>query len=151
MQARLADADIYLGESTSLELRINGIRNPEPPDLTHPDIDITKAGGQSFSNSSYTMINGQIRQTRSSGTWRAISCGHAVPGYWRFHRLPWCMKDRPIGAIRSPCVCSALQSKIFYELEVSSNKSSYVLGETVTLTLDLSIRKLTANGAVPRC
>jgi len=63
VQARLADADISLGESTSLELRINGIRNPEPPDLTHPDIDITKAGGQSFNNSSYTMINGQIRQT----------------------------------------------------------------------------------------
>lgn len=67
LQARLADADIYLGESTSLELRINGIRNPEPPDLTHPDIDITKAGGQSFSNSSYTMINGQIRQTEEFG------------------------------------------------------------------------------------
>src|SRR4030095_6351947 len=55
VQARLADTDIYLGESTSLELRINGIRNPEPPDLTHPDIDITKAGGQSFNNSSYTI------------------------------------------------------------------------------------------------
>ena len=67
MQARLADADIYLGESTSLELRINGIRNPEPPDWTHPDIDITKAGGQSFNNSSYTMINGQIRQTEEFG------------------------------------------------------------------------------------
>ncbi len=66
VQARLADTDIYLGESTSLELRINGIRNPEPPDLTHPDIDITKAGGQSFNNSSYTMINGQIRQTEEA-------------------------------------------------------------------------------------
>ena len=67
VQARLADADIYLGESTSLELRINGMRNPEPPDLTHPGIDITKAGGQSFNNSSYTMINGQIRQTEEFG------------------------------------------------------------------------------------
>ena len=65
VQARLADADIYLGEGTSLELRINGIRNPEPPDLTHPDIDITKAGGQSFNNSSYTMSNGQIRNVES--------------------------------------------------------------------------------------
>src|SRR5438874_5408893 len=63
MQARLTEAEIYLGESTSLELRINGIRNPELPDLTHPDINVTKAGGQSFNNSSYTMINGQIRQT----------------------------------------------------------------------------------------
>src|SRR5262245_35067631 len=67
VQARLADADIYLGESTSLELRINGIRNPEPPDLTHPDIDITKAGGQSFNNSSYIMVNGQMRQTEEVG------------------------------------------------------------------------------------
>src|SRR5262245_15952649 len=67
VQARLADADVYLGESTSLELRINGIRNPEPPDLSHPDIDITKAGGQSFNNSSYTMINGQIRQNEEFG------------------------------------------------------------------------------------
>src|SRR5262245_16167162 len=67
VQARLADADIYLGQSTSLELRINGIRNPEPPDLTHPDIDMTRAGGQSFNNSSYTMINGQIRQNEEFG------------------------------------------------------------------------------------
>src|SRR5947208_15036017 len=67
MQARLAESEIYLGESTSLELRINGIRNPEPPDLTHPDINVTKAGGQSFNNSSYTMINGQIRQTEEFG------------------------------------------------------------------------------------
>src|SRR5262245_5736544 len=67
LQARLADADIYLGESTSLELRINGIRNPEAPDLTHPDIDMSKAGGQSFNNSSYTMINGQVRQSEDFG------------------------------------------------------------------------------------
>src|SRR5687768_9986189 len=55
LQARLAEADIYLGESTALELRINGIRHPEVPDLTHADIDMSKAGGQSFNNSSYTM------------------------------------------------------------------------------------------------
>src|SRR5882672_5316173 len=67
LQARLADADIYLGESTALELRINGIRNPEAPDLTHPDIDITQAGGQSFNNSSYTMINGQVHQNEEFG------------------------------------------------------------------------------------
>ena len=36
----------------------------------------------------------------------------------------------------------------FLLVEVSPNKPSYVLGETVILTLDLSIRKLTANGAV---
>jgi hypothetical protein len=67
VQARLADTDIYLGESTALELRITGIRNPEPPDLSHPDIDITKAGGQSFNNSSYSMINGQVHQTEEFG------------------------------------------------------------------------------------
>ena len=43
--------------------------------------------------------------------------------------------------------CSALQSKIFYSSR-SLLTSRPMCWETVTLTLDLSIRKLTANGAV---
>src|SRR5260370_29853870 len=63
VQARLADADIYLGESTSLELRINGIRNPEPPNLTQQDIDITNAGVQKFNNTCSTMIYDHVSYT----------------------------------------------------------------------------------------
>ena len=148
VQARLADADIYLGESTSLELRINGIRNPEPPDLTHPDIDITKAGGQSFNNSSYTMINGQIRQTEEFGY---------VARYVLWPRRAGTLEIPPLTLVhegqtyRSNSVTLRVQrppAQDFLIVEVSPNKPSYVLGETVTLTLDLSIRKLTANGAV---
>ena len=42
MQTRLTEPTISLGESTTLELHINGLRNPEQPDLTHPALDITK-------------------------------------------------------------------------------------------------------------
>jgi hypothetical protein len=148
VQARLADADIYLGESTSLELRINGIRHPEAPDLTHPDIDITKAGGQSFNNSSYTMINGQMRQTEEFGY---------VARYLLWPRRAGTLEIPPLTVIhegqtyRSNALALRVQrppEQDFLRVEVSPSKPSYVLGETVTLTLDLSIRKLTANGMV---
>src|SRR5262245_28886832 len=148
VQARLADTDIYLGESTSLELRINGIRNPEAPDLTHPDIDITKAGGQSFNNSSYTMVNGQIRQVEDFGY---------VARYLLWPRRAGTLEIAPLTVVhegqtyRSNPATLRVQrppEQDFLRVEVSPNKPSYVLGETVNLTLDLSIRKLTASGAV---
>jgi oxygen tolerance protein BatD len=148
LQARLADADIYLGESTSLELRITGIRNPEPPDLTHLDIDITKAGGQSFNNSSYTMINGQIRQTEEFGyvarylLWPRRAGTLEIPPLTMVHEGQTYRSNPVTLRVQSPPEQDVLR------VEVSPNKPSYVLGETVTLTLDLSIRKLPANSMI---
>jgi hypothetical protein len=148
VQARLTDADIYLGESTSLELRINGIRNPEPPDLTHPDIDITKAGGQSFNNSSYSMINGQMRQTEEFGyvarylLWPRRAGTLEIPSLTVVHEGQTYRSNSVALRVQRP------PEQDFLRVEVSSAKPSYVLGETVTLTLDLSIRKLTANGVI---
>ncbi|HEY5871062.1 MAG TPA: BatD family protein [Candidatus Tectomicrobia bacterium] len=148
LQARLAEADIYLGESTSLELRINGIRHPEVPDLTHADIDMSKAGGQSFNNSSYSMINGQVRQNEEFGY---------VARYLLWPRRAGTLEIPPLTLVhagqtyRSNPVTLRVQrppEQDFLYTEVSSNKPSYILGEIVTLTLDLSIRTLTANGAV---
>ncbi len=148
MQARLAETEIYLGESTSLELRIQGVRNPEPPDLTHPDINVTKAGGQSFNNSSYTMINGQIRQTEEFGyVTRYLLRPHRagtleIPPLSMVHEGKTYQSNPVTLRVQLP------PEQDFIWAEVSSNKPSYVLGETVTLTLDLSIRKLTTNGSV---
>jgi hypothetical protein len=148
LQARLAEADIYLGESTSLELRINGVRNPEPPDLAHPDIDITKAGGQSFNNSSYTMINGQVRQSEEVGyearylLWPRRAGTLEIPALTLVHAGQIYRSNPVTLRVQRP------PEQDFLFTEVASNKSSYVLGETVTLTLDLSIRKLTASGTV---
>ena len=148
LQARLAEADIYLGESTSLELRINGVRNPEPPDLAHPDIDITKAGGQSFNNSSYTMINGQVRQSEEFGyvarylLWPRRAGTLEIPSLTLVHAGQTYRSNPVTLRVQRP------PEQDFLFTEVSSNKPSYVLGETVTLRLDLSIRKLTANGTV---
>ncbi len=148
MQARLTETEIYLGESTSLELRINGIRNPEPPDLTHPDINVTKAGGQSFNNSSYTMINGQIRQTEEFGyVARYLLRPHRagtieIPPLSMVHEGKTYQSNPVTLRVQLP------PEQDFIWAEVYTNKPSYVLGETVTLTLDLSIRKLTTNGSV---
>ena len=148
LQARLAEADIYLGESTALELRIHGIRNPEPPDLTHPDIDITKAGGQSFNHASYTMINGQVRQNEEFGyvarylLWPRRAGTLEIPSLTLLHAGQTYRSNPVTLRVQRP------PEQDFLFTEVSANKPSYVLGEVVTLTLDLSIRKLTANGTV---
>src|SRR5262245_48082053 len=135
LQARLAEADIYLGENTSLELRIHGIRNPEPPDLTHPDIDITKAGGQSFNNSSYTMINGQVHQSEEFGyvvrylLWPRRAGTLEIPSLTLVHAGQTYRSNPVTLRVQRP------PEQDFLFTEVSSNKPSYVLGETVTLTL----------------
>ncbi|MBM3225233.1 MAG: protein BatD, partial [Candidatus Tectomicrobia bacterium] len=147
LQARLAETAIYLGESTSLELRISGIRNPPVPELTHPAIEISSAGGQNFSNSSYSMINGQVRQTEDFG-----------------HVARYLLRPHQAGALDIPPIVLVHEGQTYRSnpltlqvqrpaaqdtllVEVLISKPSYVLGETVTLTLDLSLRKLVTSGA----
>jgi len=46
VQARIVEGEIYLGESTILEVRIQGVREPVLPDLQHPDMErIGKSNG----------------------------------------------------------------------------------------------------------
>lgn len=146
LNSRLAETEITLGESTSLELRISGIRQPEVPTLTHPDLEITKAGGQSFSNSSYSMINGQVRQNEDFGyVARYLLRPHRagtldIPPLTLVHEGQTYRSNAVTLRVQQP------QAQDVLIVEVQPNKPSYVLGETVTLTLDLSIRKLLANG-----
>src|SRR5712691_4322408 len=147
VQARPADVDIYLGESTSLELRIQGVRNPEPPDLTHPDINVTKAEGQSFNNSSYTMINGQIRQTEEFGYVARYLLRPHHAGTLEMSPLSMVHEGKTYQSNPVTLRVQLPPEQDFIWAEVYSNKPSYVLGETVTLTLDLSLRKLTTNGS----
>lgn len=148
VQARLTESDIYLGESTTLELRIQGLRQPTPPDITHPDIEITKAGGQSFSHTSYSVSNGQVRQTEEFGysaryVLRPYRAGSLeIPPIAVVHEGQTYHSKPLTLLVRRPAAQELLL------VEVHTEKPSYVLGEAVTLTLDLSIRKLTANGAV---
>lgn len=148
VQARLAESEISLGESTTLELHMHGLRHPDQPDLTHPAIDVTKAGGQSFSHSSYSMINGQARQTEEFGYVARYSLRPRRAGTLEIPPLVVVhegqrYQSNPLALrVRRP------PEQDFLIVEVHTNKPSYVLGESVTLTLDLSIRKLMSNGSV---
>lgn len=148
VQARLAESEMYLGESTTLDLHIYGVRQPDQPDLTHPAIAITKGGGRGFSNSSYAMINGQARQTEEFGyvaryILRPRSVGVLkIPPVVVVHAGQKYQSNPVVLIVRRPPEQDSLM------VEVQTTKPSYVLGESVTLRLDVSIRTLMANGSV---
>jgi hypothetical protein len=146
VRAELSEATIYLGESVRLELRISGLRDPEPPVLSHPDIDISSEGGQSFSNSSISIINGRTSRVEDFG-------------YVARYRL----RPRTTGRLAIPAIAVTHEGQTYYSqpltlvvqalaeqddllVEVYTDKPSYVLGERITLILDLSLRKLTTKG-----
>ncbi len=146
VQAQLSTTSIYLGDSVQLELRINGLRDPELPDFAHPDIDITSEGGQSFNNSSITIVNGRISRVEKFG-------------YVARYRL----RPRATGALHIPAIAITHKGQTYYSqslrlvvkqpaeqdyllVEVYTDKPYYVLGETITITLELSLRKLTLDG-----
>jgi hypothetical protein len=148
VQARLAESEMYLGESTRLDLHIYGVRQPEQPDLTHPAIDITKGGGRSFSNSSYAMMNGPARQTEESGYVARYILRPRSVGVWEIppvvvvHAGQKSQSNAVVLTVRRPPEQDSLM------VELQTTKPSYVLGESVTLRLDVSLRTLMANGAV---
>jgi hypothetical protein len=145
VRAQLAESTIYLGESVQLELRINGLRNPEPPDIEHPDIDVTREGGQSFSNSSISIINGRTTRLEDFG-----------------YIARYVLRPRTAGVLTIPPIAVTHEGQTYHSqpvvlvvreptgqdqlvVEVYTDKPSYVLGERITLTLDVSLRKLTMN------
>jgi hypothetical protein len=146
VQATLSEQAIYLGDSAVLEVQINGVRDPELPKLSLPNVDVTSEGGQNFSNSSITIINGRSSMIENFGyTARyqlrprqvgvviipAISITHAGQTY----------SSRPLELnVQAP------EAQDHLLVEVTTDKSTYVLGERVTVQLDVSIRKLTVDG-----
>jgi hypothetical protein len=145
VRAQLSESTVYLGDSVQLELRMNGLRNPDPPDIRLPDIDATSEGGQSFSNSSISMVNGRTSVVEEFG-------------YSARYRL----RPRVAGVLKIPPIAVRHAGQTYYSqpvtlvvkqpadqdqllVEVYTDKPSYVLGERIRLTLDLSLRKLTVD------
>uniref|UniRef100_UPI0011773EC8 BatD family protein n=1 Tax=Candidatus Entotheonella palauensis TaxID=93172 RepID=UPI0011773EC8 len=146
VQATLSDTAVYLGDSVVLEVRINGVRDPELPDLSLPNVEVTSEGGQSFSNSSISITNGRRSITENFGytaryqlrprqagvfTIPAITIEHAGQTY----------SSRPLQLnVQAP------EAQDYLLVDVTTDKPSYVLGERVTVRLDVSIRKLVVDG-----
>jgi hypothetical protein len=146
VQARLSESKIYFGERVRLELRVNGVREIEAPDIQLPDIDVTALGGQSFSNSSITIINGRTTRLEDFG-----------------YIANYDLRPRKAGTLRLPPVVVSYQGKTYASqplqlwvrepaeqdlllVDVFTDKPAYVLGERVTVTLEVSLRKLMVNG-----
>ena len=148
VHAELAESEIFLGESVELKVRIEGVRQAVPPDVRHPDMTVSFEGGQPFSDSSYTVVDGRARQVETFG-------------YTARYRL----RPQRAGVLSIPALAVTHNGRIYHGnalqlvvrrtaeqerllAEVTTDKSGYVLGETVTVTLDLSLRKLAVNGVV---
>jgi hypothetical protein len=67
VRATLSEDSIYLGDSVVLEVQINGVSDPELPKLSLPNVAVTSEGGQNFSNSSLTIINGRRSKIENFG------------------------------------------------------------------------------------
>lgn len=148
VRANLSDAAIYIGDRVVLEVRVRGISDPELPELTLPNVEVTSEGGQRYSNSRISVINGrrtihedygytaryQLRP-RQAGVVMipAISVTHAGQTY----------SSRPLKLdVRAP------EAQDHLLVEVTTDKPSYVLGERVTVWLDIWIRKLEVDGGI---
>ena len=147
VRVTLSDSTIYLGDSVQLELRVQGIRDLEPPEITHPNIDISRAQGQSFSNSSLTIIQGKTTRLEEFGYVARYELRPRVAGTLTIPEIVithegYTYTSEPlILVVQEP----AAQDRLL--VEVTTDKPSYVLGEIVTVTLDISIRALTLNGS----
>jgi hypothetical protein len=147
VQATLSEQAIYLGDSVILKVRINGVHDPEVPTLSLPNVEVTSEGGQSFSNSSITIMNGRRSMVENFG-------------YTARYRL----RPRQAGVVTIPPITikhagqtysssplelhvQAPEAQDYLLVEVTTDKPSYVLGERVTVRLDVSIRKLAVDGS----
>ncbi len=146
VQASLSDTAIYVGDRAVLEVRINGVNDPELPKLTLPNVEVTSEGGQRYSNSRISIINGR----------RTI---HEDFGYTARYQL----RPRQAGVVTIPAITithagqtyssqplkldvRAPEAQDHLLVAVTTDKRSYVLGERVTVRLDISICKLVVDG-----
>jgi hypothetical protein len=144
--ARLSQKTIFVGESVRLELRINGVRDIAAPDIQHPDIDVTQQGGRSFSNSSISIVNGRTSRVEEFGyivnyELRPRKSGtlHLAPITVSYNGKTYSSQPLKL-LVREPSEQDLLL------VEVYTDRPVYVLGERITVTLEMSLRKLVVNG-----
>lgn len=146
MRARLSDTEIYVGDSTTLELRIEGIQSPTLPELQLPDIDVTPAGGQSFNNTNVSVVNGRATRVEESGYIARYRLRPRRAGTLAIPPITVVHEGQTFSSQPLTLVVQLPQAQDYAIVEVGADKTRYVLGEQVTLTLTIALRKLLLNG-----
>ncbi len=148
VQATLSDPAIYLGDQAVLEVRINGVRDPELPTLNLPNVEVTSEGGQSFNNSSITIINGRRSVIENFGYTARYRLRPRKAGVVTIPAITITHAGQPYSSRPLQLRVQAAEAQDHLLVDVTTDKPSYVLGERITVRLDVSIRKLVVDGDV---
>ena len=146
VRAQLSDAVIYLGDTAELEVRVSGVRDPKPTTLTVPGIEISHAGDQQFNNSSITIINGRTTRIEDVGYVARYRLQPQHAGTFQIPAITITHEGETHQSQPLSLTVKKPNDQDYLLVQVSTDKASYVLGERVTLTLELSLRKLTLDG-----
>jgi hypothetical protein len=148
VRAQLAQSEIYLGESVGLEVRVEGLRDPLLPDLQHPAMEIMRQGGQNFNNSSVTIINGQTTRSEEFGYVGRYLLRPHTAGVLEIPPITITQAGQTYRSQALTLVVRQPEAQDRLFVEVTTEKPAYVIGESVTITLNVSLRKLTVKGNV---
>ena len=146
VRAKLSETTIYLGDKVELELRVSGIRDPKPTTLEVPGIEVTHEGDQRFNNSSITIINGRTTRIEDVGFVARYRLSPQRAGTFQIPALTVTHEGEAYQSQPLSLTVKKPDNQNYLLVQVSTDKSSYVLGEPVEVTLELSLRKLTAKG-----
>ena len=146
VRAQLSDAAIYLGDTAELEVRVSGIRDPKPTTLKIPGLEIHHAGDQRFNNSSISIINGRTTRIEDVGYVTRYRLQPQNAGTFRIPAITITHEGKTYQSQSLSLTVKKPNDQDYLLVNVSTDKASYVLGERVILTLELSLRKLTLNG-----
>lgn len=146
VRAQLSEAVIYLGDTAELEVRVSGMRDPKPTTLEVPGIEISHAGDQRFNNSSITIINGRTTRIEDVGYVARYRLQPQHAGTFQIPAITITHEGKTHQSQPLSLTVQKPSDQDYLLVQVNTDKASYVLGERVTLTLELSLRKLTLNG-----
>ncbi len=143
IRAQLSNATIYLGDKVELELRVSGIQEPQLTTLDLPGIEVTHKGDQRFNNSSITIINGRTTRIVDMGYVARYRLHPQRAGTFQIPALTVTYEGQTYQSQPLSLTVKKPDNQNFLLVHVSTDKPNYVLGEPVTVTLELSLRKLT--------
>lgn len=144
--ATLSESTIYLGDLTTLELRVTSSRDSQPPTLKLPGLEITRSKSQHFNKSSIAIINGHTTRVKNFGYVTKYQLRPSRVGVFQIPALSITHNSRKYHSQPLQLTVKAPEAQDLLLVSVTRDKPNYILGEDITLTLEVSLRKLTLDG-----
>ena len=134
--AALEEREVFVGESTLLQIQVSGTERPREPDLTAlVDFTVQSVGGQRNSSQSVNIINGRVNRVVRYGyvfNYRITPkrAGHLIIPSLTVHAEGEQLKTQPISVLaKKPAETDQ------FKLQLSLSKSICYVGEPVVLSV----------------